>query len=470
MHQAVSVYLICLAVFLVGYMLWQYTTHRRDLLNVRNIAIVGFILFQLTSAAISTWGGWNPIYKLLDWDQTSLKYATMVTVFVAVFLFTYEKGWVSRKVARLVPTSRAVPTLGTVLGLAILMTVLSIGLRFGLRIPYIGILANNAGLAFAAIAGGLVGWAWAPRLFNPAIAFVALAILGVNLVMSLYGAFGRRELVGIGVCFLFGAYYSHFRYMRPSFVLARVVVLAIPPLLFIAAFTSIRGSKGEGHELGQAVSAIRSESDIKSGLLLLFDGQNVGPGSMWLIENYPDRYEYRHLMTVWYFFINPVPRAWWPEKPEPLSAQMAGKVRMKGVDASKLNIGPGIIGHAASEGGWYALLIYAFLGGLLLRFFDEIIALGAMTPFVVLPFGSVTGHILGMPRGETSLFTFQTILGIVSTYLVLIVIARVVERMGWGRSETHVAEVFDAEAYEQGEYEHAHEDERLLAESAPSGA
>lgn len=435
MHQAVAVYLIALAVFLVGFMLWQYATQRRDLLNVRNIAIVGFILFQLTSAAIPAWSGRNPIYRLSDWDGTSFKYAAMATVFCAVFLFCYEKGWLSKKLAARLPTTRAVPTLGTVLSLAVLMTVLSIGLRFGLRIPYIGILANNAGLAFAAIAGGLVGWAWAPRLFNPAIAFAAILILGANLVVTLYGAFGRRELVGVGVCFLFGAYYSHLRYLRPSTVIARVLVLAIPPLLFIAAFTSVRGSKGEGRELGAAVSAMRTQSDVKTGLLRLFDGQNVGAGSMWLLENYPDRYEHRHLMTISYFFVNPVPRAWWPEKPQPLSAQMAEKVRMKDVDTSILNIGPGILGHAASEGGWYALLIYAVIGGLFLRFFDEIIALGAITPFVVLPFGSVTGHILGMPRGETSLFTFQTILGIVSTYIVLLLISRVVERMGWGRRE-----------------------------------
>lgn len=465
MHQAVSVYLIALAVFLVGFMLWQYATHRRELLSVRNIAIVGFILFQLTSAAIPTWQGWNPIYKLRDWDGTGMKYAAMATVFAALFLFSYEKGWFSRKLAAKVPTTRAVPTLGTVLGLAVLMTVLSIGLRFGLRIPYIGILANNAGLAFAAIAGGLVGWAWAPRLFNPAIAFAALLILGANLVVTLYGAFGRRELVGVGVCFLFGAYYSHLRYLRPSAVLARVLVLAIPPLLFIAAFTSVRGSKGEGRELGAAVSAMRSQSDVKTGLLRLFDGQNVGAGSMWLLENYPERYEHRHLMTITYFFVNPVPRAWWPEKPEPLSAQMAAKVRMKDVDTSILNIGPGIIGHAASEGGWYALLIYACIGGLFLRFFDEIMSLGAMTPFVVLPFGSVTGHILGMPRGETSLFTFQTILGVVSTYVVLLAIALVVERMGWGKRETPAHE--HVEAYED---EPADEEELALAEPAARGA
>ncbi len=473
MHQAVSVYLVCLAVFLVGFMLWQYVTHRRDLLNVRNIAIVGFILFQLTSAAIPLWSGWNDIYKLRDWGSTGFKYAAMATAFAALFLFTYEKGWVSKKLARLAPTTRAVPTLGTVLGLAVLMTVLSIGLRFGLSIPYVSIVANNAGLAFAAIAGGLVGWAWAPRLFNPAIAFAALTILGINLVVTLYGVFGRRELVGVGVCFLFGAYYSHFRYLRPSAVLARVVVLAIPPLLFIAAFTSVRGSEGEGRDLGTAVTAMRTETDLKSGLLMLFDGQNVGAGSMWLLENYPDRYEHRHLMTVWYFVINPVPRAWWPEKPMPLSTKMAEQVRMKGVDTSKLNIGPGIIGHAASEGGWYALLIYAVLGGLLLRFFDEVIALGAMTPFVVLPFGSVTGHILGMPRGETSLFTFQTIVGILSTYLVLIIIAHMVERMGWGKREAVVPAVgpeFDEESYERSDDNDDDEDETEHLASASQDA
>ena len=73
----------------------------------------------------------------------------------------------------------------------------------------------------------------------------------------------------------------------------------------------------------QMIKKIVMMGDLRAGVFELLQGQRTGRVSMWLVENYPEQYPYRHLHTLRYFFCFPVPRAWWPAKPSKDSSQTA---------------------------------------------------------------------------------------------------------------------------------------------------
>ena len=152
------------------------------------------------------------------------------------------------------------------------------------------------------------------------------------------------------------------------------------------------------------ISAIQTSGDITTGVAKLFDGQATGPASLWLIENFPENYEYRHLFTLKYFFALNVPRAIWPGKPEPQSVLIANQANIQRVQQDRIKLSCGIVGVAAAEGGWYAIIVYAIWLGLFVRIFDEIVRHQPTSPFIVLPVGAALGQVLGLARGDTSAF------------------------------------------------------------------
>jgi hypothetical protein len=101
--------------------------------------------------------------------------------------------------------------------------------------------------------------------------------------------------------------------------------------------------------------------------------------------------------------------------------------KIHGVNWGVLTLGPGIIGHAAAEGGFYAAIIYALALGLLMRFFDELVQLYPLSPFVVMLVGCNLGQILGAPRGETAAFLALYILTILGAWLCTLAIAKPIE-------------------------------------------
>jgi hypothetical protein len=442
----VAIYLYALAIVLIWLMFRQHRLGICELFSVRNVAVAGFILFQLSSPSIALLAGNYGDYHLENPTRTALEFAAMATVFLIVSLWSYAKGFGATRLAAMVPATSAMPPAMTFLGMAIVMSALAALFRIGLRIPLINLLSIEIGVGFAAVSCGMVGWVWGGRLLNPALWLYGAIILLINCGVVAYGDYGRRGLVACGAALLWGMYYSHWKYLPTRKILARLALIGAGPLIIIALFTSAR-------QIGSATTAehiqnISAGSDLGKGLFLLLEGQNTGSGSMWLIEAYPDQFETRPLMTLWHFVIYPVPRMVWEDKPKPLGMLMPRQVRFRNSDNDKLNIGPGIVGSAAAEGGWYALVIYAVLGGLFLRFFDQIVRLNPDAPFVILPIGSSMGQVLGLARGETSAFCFITCLTVFSSLVTMFVVGKAFERMGWTRL-TAMDDVDDESAYEE---------------------
>lgn len=391
-----------------------------DLISTRNVYLLGLIVFQLSSGILLLVLGSRERYPLQDPVGTSVEFSLMAAVFLVLFLFAYKQGWGVKTLATKVPSSQRVMTDGAMWTMALAMTAIGAVLKLTVKVPLIGALSEFMGVGFSSIAAGMVGWIWAKRLLNPTVAAGALAVLAVNAVIALQGEFGRRPLAAVGGGFVWGMYWSAFRYLPMRSMLLRLAAIAAIPVSALALQTSIR-SWDAGVDAKTVLTRMKSEGDLSEGLMLIFGGQDTAAASMWLMESFPEDFEVRPLHTFQYLVYYPIPRNLWDNKPEPLSKLIPDMAQLPGVKRgggeTGMTIGPGILGHVAAEGGWYALLLYPLFFGVLLRFFDELARVNPYNPLNVLPIGCALGQVLGFPRGETSVFTFIFLFSVVATWL-----------------------------------------------------
>jgi hypothetical protein len=231
-------------------------------------------------------------------------------------------------------------------------------------------------------------------------------------------------------------------------MLQTLAIVAAPAVIALALFTSVRG-KGAADVGAVGQFQAMAQGSVKEGLLDLLSGQGTGPTAMWTIENYPERFQGGPFQTITYTFTHNIPRAIWEGKPEPLSKEIAANADVEGVDQGKITIPPGIVGYAAAEGGLIALLAYAAFFATILRYFDELVRRNPYTPLVVLPVACQLGQIIGLFRGDPSLFINVYVYSFVGCYFTCIYLGKAIEaraaaRGGGGALSEATAEV-DAE-------------------------
>lgn len=445
----IGVYLLAVGAIALLLMVRDYIRGAVELLSIRNFALVGFVLFQLVSPAVRLIPDRYDMFRMSDPAKAGATLAAMATVFLVIALISYRVAPGVRKPARALALRRPHIEDGFLVGIAVVLSALAIFMRFGVFIPYVAIVTNLVGVGFAAVSSGAIGWVWSKRLFHPAMILFAIPLLLVNAGAALSGDYSRRGLVAVGAGMLWGMYYGHWRYLRPKITLARLAIIGAVPVIVLALLTSARG-----HNTGKGafdyINAM-SQASVRDGILLLADGQVTGNATMWCIENYPETYEYDHLLTIRYFFLVPIPRAMWKDKPMPLSTRLGSFANVKGVAQDSIMLPAGIIGNAAAEGGWYALIIYALVAGVFLRFFDELIRQNPWSPFVVLPVGCQLGQVLGLARGEPSIFANTLVLSFIGVWLTMTLAARLLDALGVSRDVQAFAEPAEPEWCDYGD-------------------
>ncbi|MEZ6242467.1 MAG: hypothetical protein R3B57_05430 [Phycisphaerales bacterium] len=422
-------YFYILAALVVGLMLRQYARGTHDLLSLRNVALAGFVVFQLTSAAQVMRARYMGAFTLHDPVQTGLAYAVWSTTFLVVFLVAYAWGPGVKRLAAKPNPSRTDVTDRT-LRLFAIICLFSGAFFMVLPIPLVSLVTSKVGFGLMAIAAGLGGWMWARRPTALETILPSFTVLAAALASSMIIGFGRRPLIAVVGCFIFAAYFSRWRYLPPKAVIQRLAAVAIPAVLAVALFTSARGGlRDTGAGPVAQIKAVVTANPVE-GLSMLADGQGAAAKSMWLMEQFPEQYEYRPFSTLLYAFYFPVPRSWWNDKPTTLSMDLPQLARVQRVNRDVLTLGPGAIGHAAVDGGFLVLIIYAVLAALGLRLADEIIVRHATQPLVVLPVACALGQVLGLSRGEAGVFASILAISIIGAWIYIAFVSKLLVRLG----------------------------------------
>lgn len=432
MQTLLGLILSLVAIWLTGSLLNQARRGKVDLFSVRNFFLVGFIVFQLTSGALTLWTGYYDALQCSDYTRTGAIFTGMALLFLLLYLGFYRWGKPATAIAARLRIRHGEAGPMTMLVLAACFLVGAIFWRLVLiQVPVLGVLASIVHVGLAAAAAGFAAWVWAPRWSNPFVAIVTVAIIGIALADCLYGAFGRRNALSVVIACLWGAHHGYWKHIGVRRASGQVGALLAGALIFLAAFTAGRKQSGTDSKLsvGESISRL-AEGNLGQGFLDMATGQGAAACSMWLIETRPDGFPYDTFHSLRYFLGHPVPRIIWEGKPLALGGVMPRQARVKGRNWDTFSFGPGIIGHIANDNPWLTMVPYAFGLAFLMRFMDHLIRLHPRNPFVIVPLGVALGDVLGLARGETGQFLSRAVIIIVAVWVSMSVCAMVLGMLG----------------------------------------
>lgn len=400
-----------LSLLIVGGMLYRYITGKAELVSLFTLVMLGFVKFQLLAFAVVVRVGSPPQPAVTDVMGTGLVVAFWSVVFLAVAALAYAITPVVRTAAARVPEPPLPMREDDLIKIALICFAGAVFLYVTARfIPVVGLLMNYGRSGLFAAAAGIAVWWWASDWRNVIRLVIAGGISFASLLGAQFGEYSRRPMLSVAIAAAGAAYFRLFRYMRPMQVIPLILLLSVPGIVAVGAYTGIRGQiRDQGWSSPAAFAEALVSSVSNAALEELVAGSDTGPVSMWLLETHPSVFEYRHLNTLRYFLLFPVPRSLFEGKGEPLSGRVASMAQYRRVTHdfdvnSGVTIGPGIIGHAAAEGGFYALVLYAAFTGIFLRFYDELLRRNPFNPLMVIPWLSAGGQIFGYARGETAAF------------------------------------------------------------------
>lgn len=408
---------------------WGVRAGKHPIISARNFFLVGFIIYQLTSATIAFFTKQYWEVPVTHPESTGVLYVLWVSVFLAIFLGVYRLNWFTFGLPKLLAKPSPSPAPTTMVGLAIGFLLTGYALRLGFQqVPIIGVLASMTGVTLAIAGAGVAFWLWAKQVFNPVRAAFAGVMAIAATALAIFGSFGRRDLVSVAIVCLWGVYHSHFKKQNLQRMALPFAGVAVAGLLVIAAYTSVRSHENKNQGFIAQLTSL-ANADLKTGLIDIFAGQGAAPISMWLIESRPDSFEYDTLHTLRYAVLNIIPRDWWSEKMSSLGLDMVPQAGIAN-KGEGFTVGPGIIGHIANDNPYICLVLYpAMLGGFL-RILDEMVKKEPDNLFVVIPVGVALGEIVAIPRGESGLFIFRTVLAVVAAYVGMRVVAKLLIALG----------------------------------------
>jgi hypothetical protein len=395
---------------------------KTPLFSLRNVFLFGLLYFQ--SFGLFSWildrpsNGWWYVAVRDAGYETSMKYVLMLMTFLLFFLAVYRIINFRLRPRPLDPVARLSPL--SMAHLAILLTLVAIVIwlagRFGLK-DLLRFISSGIGIT----ATGAAAWAWCDRRRNPFFLVVLIGVALVNTAPHLT-EYGRRGLVSIAGIVAWVMFYRIYFRFNPTKILIVSLIIAIPALVLLAAFSEARVKRPDS--VRESIDYMM-HADINKGLRRLATFQGSAPISIWCIENYPIPYSYRHMYTpkafCWFF----IPRSVWPGKPPGLGISIPRQAGMKRVGG--LNVGAGLIGHASAEGGWYAVIVYAFLLAIGLKLTDSIL-IAWPSPLYRITFAAALGDLFATCRGEVNYFLDIVLMSTVSGFVAMYFLARFFSR------------------------------------------
>lgn len=287
-----------------------------------------------------------------------------------------------------------------------------VGGSFFIQIPILTQIAAIGGQAVIPVAVALAIALWLRMPINPMYIAILIFVLVLGLVFSFTFGSSRRPLLALLAAGPILLYFKWGRYQnRPKTILV-LAVTGLFVLSVIGAHSQIRHrGGGTGDRIATAIetakmlpsAVMQPQRSLGQGLL----GGDTISVTLGLIEIGDQVLPPSPLHTVKWLVGNPVPRIWWPTKPEGVGETFPrdlGQWRY-----GKVNWGVGIIGQFYYDGGLYIIPFFGFLLGASMRWFDHMLLQQPHNIFLLALLVGFSAHWVAVPRGEVGLFLLQTI-------------------------------------------------------------
>lgn len=387
--------------------LWNCYRWGDDLVTPRNLFLVGVANF-MGVAGLSC--GIAGLYHSDSTLGDAIWFIAGTALFFTTFFWSYRRWRLPQRLGGKVFTKSPPVNVLTlnIAGAALLMTGV-VSAVLPVDIPIVGQILDVLGkqLPAGALAMFLVAW-----LRNP-VNVVYLAGVGVSLAMALFISFfgaGRHPLFSAMVAVLIAWYWSRWRYQRQSLTIAKLTGLGIAAFFVILVYSSFR------HDfMGEADTTVAVD---RFKQLLRFDMQLSSTAEDYLredavavglvcVEKFQRTGDPDWFHTVKFVLSNPIPRDWWPDKPQALGESLPESLGK--FSTGYVNWGPSIIGNAFHDGGILMTALYGLLVGGFLRIFDDVIRRQPGNPWPLALLAAMSPKIVGYSRGDISIYTVEII-------------------------------------------------------------
>ncbi len=387
--------------------LWNCYSRGEDLVTPKNLFLVGCSNFMgVAGLSCGIAGLYHSDSQLSD----ALWFIAGTILFFTGFVWAYRRWRVPQRLAyRVFAKSPPVNVLTlNVAGVMLLMTGV-VSAVLPLEIPIVGQILEVLGKQLPAGAVALFLVAWLRNPLNIVYLFGAGASMAMALFIAFFGA-GRHPLFSAMAAVLIAWYWSRWRYQRQSLTVAKLTALGIGAFLVILVYSSFR------HDfMGEADATVAAD---RFKQLLKFDLNMGGAAEDYLredavavglvcVEKFHRTGSPEYLHTLKFVLSNPIPRDWWPDKPQALGESLPES--MGKFSTGYVNWGPSIIGNAFQDGGILMTALYGVLVGGFLRIFDDVIRRQPGNPWPIALLAAMSPKIVGYSRGDIAIYTVEVI-------------------------------------------------------------
>ncbi|MEM1108500.1 MAG: hypothetical protein AAGH99_07400 [Planctomycetota bacterium] len=410
-----------LNVFWGTWIFYRWWSGKNHLITYWNFFIIGSINFIGFGMVQNALGMTAAGHLGAGFEKASWIYISAAYLFYAIAGYVYyrppRKPEKPKSPQQWWPNDTPATLAVTALALSVIAVVLALLPGFqGAQIFFVA----KGPLAIAAFFLGILAAIRYPLSPFILVVLIITGVLGLFAVLTRGG--GRRELLALLACVPVAFYWQVLRHRSRKQNLFWLGGIAMAGLVIISAYATIRHQDRGAHDsktdtaiarikkLPAAVSERAKNIVIFGEQGAFIDAQNGVWAGMLVINltTVDNDIDYDWFHCLHFIAVNPIPRAYWPNKPEGL-----GKILPVMMGERVVNWGPTVVGHCFYDGGWPIVIFYAVLLGAGFRFMDRRIALDPDNPWQLAMMVSVSGHLIGLSRGDCGVFFANILWGLV---------------------------------------------------------
>lgn len=395
---------------------------KREVLSAWNFFLLGSLVFTGLSGINATQ---TPDYvSYTRSDYIAFYIGVLVLYSAAAFGYSYIR-W-PRRLAGKVLLSWPPVTTTSLFVLTMLISALSVLIVLQIPIPFIGQVLFQLAIHAPCIALTCGFVAWYKDKTNPLLIGLLMLILMIGPLAVLSAGSSRRYIMSLILVFPICIYWLQLRTKSMAtimLVMGLAAAVALPLMMGYSAVRHSNTSQISGIERA-AMMITKLPEAIRSGGVTegLFGQDSVEVALTTIHETYSGSGTIlpSPFFAAYVIVTNPIPRSYWPEKPESLGhtlPESLGVWRRTGY----VNWGVNIVGQAYFDGGLHVHLIYGLLIGMALRFFDELLIRRPGNPFVLATLCACSMQIVALSRGCIESFLLPIFAGIFTVALLTLI-------------------------------------------------